>query len=96
MLLHHENNCNGVVNVSRNLGVHIFLFKHDKMVDCDVDNQSDSLQGQGNSFWFAFMFRLLTWQCVTGLKFECDCPSPSPCMSLTRVDLIHSSFSSLT
>ena len=43
MLLHHENNCNGVVNVSMNLGVHIVLFKHDKMVDCDVDNQSDSL-----------------------------------------------------
>jgi len=43
MLLHYENNCNGVVNVSRNLGVHIFLFKHGKMVGCDVENQSDNL-----------------------------------------------------
>ena len=43
MLLHHENSCNGVGNVRRNLGVHIFLFKHGKMVDCDVDNQSNSL-----------------------------------------------------
>jgi hypothetical protein len=43
MLVHHENTCNGVVNVYRNLGVHIFLFKHGKMVDYDVDNQSDSL-----------------------------------------------------
>lgn len=43
MLLHHENSCNGVGNVRRNLGVHIFLFKNGKMVDCDVDNQSNSL-----------------------------------------------------
>jgi hypothetical protein len=43
MLLHLENNCNCVVNDPRNLSVHVFLFKHGKMVDCDVDNQSDSL-----------------------------------------------------
>ena len=43
MLLYHGNNCNGIVNVPRNLGVHVLLFKHGKVVDCDVDNQSDSL-----------------------------------------------------
>jgi hypothetical protein len=43
MLLHHENNCNGVGNVSRSLGFHIFLFKHGKMVACDVENQNDTL-----------------------------------------------------
>jgi hypothetical protein len=54
-----ENNCNGVVNVSINWDFHIFLFKRGKMVDCDVDNQSDNLQGQVIRF-FAFMFRLVT------------------------------------
>lgn len=52
MMLHCENNWNGVVNVPRNWGVHIFLFKHDKVVDCDVDNQSDSMYGQGVSVCF--------------------------------------------
>ena len=36
----------------------------------------------GKGSLFAFMLRLLTWWCVTGLMYECDRWSPSPYMSL--------------